>query len=377
MGPSSSFEFRLGDCMKLGLELDDESIDTIITSPPYWKQREYDVEDTNVEFLLGMEKKPEEYVSNMVNIFSILKTKLKKTGSLWLNLGDKYVNKNLMGMPWRVALAMMDDGWILRNDVIWHRMKGTQSAKDKLRDNHEYIFHFVKKKKYFYDLDAIRIERHKKPTMKNGRIISSTGVSGQSYYKKIKNSNVLTDKQKENATEALNQMLGRMKEGTIDDFRMYIKGEHRVLHSDKKTVSGRAREMDKNGYYFMSSTSKGKVPSDIWSVSDHSDFENKFIAAFALLEDEELIPGTLWNITPEDEWRKDAHYAVFPTELLQLPIKATCPEEGIILDPFMGTGSTIVAAVELKRKGIGFDVSQKYIDIANSRMEKVISAENP
>ena len=80
--------------MKLGLELDDESIDTIITSPPYWKQREYDVEDTNVEFLLGMEKKPEEYVSNMVNIFSILKTKLKKTGSLWLNLGDKYVNKN-------------------------------------------------------------------------------------------------------------------------------------------------------------------------------------------------------------------------------------------------------------------------------------------
>ena len=120
--------------MKLGLELDDESIDTIITSPPYWKQREYDVEDTNVEFLLGMEKKPEEYVSNMVNIFSILKTKLKKTGSLWLNLGDKYVNKNLMGMPWRVALAMMDDGWILRNDVIWHRMKGTQSAKDKLRD---------------------------------------------------------------------------------------------------------------------------------------------------------------------------------------------------------------------------------------------------
>ena len=359
--------------MTLGKNLQDESIDTIITSPPYWKQREYDVEDTRVEFLLGMEKTPEEYVENMVKVFSILKKKLKKTGSLWLNLGDKYVNKNLMGMPWRVALAMMDDGWILRNDIIWHRMKGTQSAQDKLRDNHEYIFHFVKHRKYYYDLDSIRLERNKKPTIKNGRIVSSTGVSGQSYFKKIKESEVLTEEQKEKATNALNQMLGQMKEGTIDDFRMYIKGVHRVLHSDKKSVSGRAREIDENGFYFMSSTSKGKVPSDIWSYTNGEEFENKFIAAFAVMDDHELVPGTLWNITPEDEWRKDAHYAVFPTELLELPIKASCPKEGLVLDPFMGTGSTVLAAIQLKRNGIGFDVSKKYIEIAKSRVEKFLS----
>ena len=233
MQMNDSFEFRLGDCFSIGKELEDESIDCIITSPPYWKQREYDVDETKIEFLIGMEEKPEEYVDHLVRVLSILKKKLKRGGSLWLNLGDKYVKKNLMGMPWRVAIALMDDGWILRNDVIWHRMKGTQSAKDKLRDNHEYIFHFVKNKKYFYDLDSIRIERDQKPKMKNGRIVSSTGVSGQSYFRKIKNSTILTDEEKENATNALNQMLGRMKEGNIDDFRMYIKGEHRILHSDK------------------------------------------------------------------------------------------------------------------------------------------------
>ena len=124
----------------------------------------------------------------------------------------------------------------------------------------------------------------------------------------------------------------------------------------------------------MSSTSKGKVPSDIWSHSDNDIFENDAICAFAVLRSGDLIPGTLWNITPEDEWRKDAHYAVFPTELLRIPILATCPIDGVVLDPFMGTGSTILAAVEFGRKGIGFDISQKYLDIAQSRLIKVNGA---
>ena len=80
-----------------------------------------------------------------------------------------------------------------------------------------------------------------------------------------------------------------------------------------------------------------------------------------------------FGLAPEDEWRKDAHYAVFPTELLELPIKASCPKEGLVLDPFMGTGSTVLAAIQLGRNGIGFDVSQKYIKIAESRVQKFIS----
>ena len=82
------------------------------------------------------------------------------------------------------------------------------------------------------------------------------------------------------------------------------------------------------------------------------------------------IPSDIWNIVPEDEWRKDAHYAVFPIELLQIPIKATCSPKGIVLDPFMGTGSTLVAANQLGRRSMGIELSDYYIKVANQRLEK-------
>jgi DNA modification methylase len=83
------------------------------------------------------------------------------------------------------------------------------------------------------------------------------------------------------------------------------------------------------------------------------------------------MPSDIWKIVPEDKWRKDAHYAVFPTELLNIPLKATCPKNGIVLDPFMGIGSTVVAAVKLGGRGIGIDISNKYIKTAEKRLKKV------
>ena len=127
-------------CLLTGNSLDvlrkipDNSINCVITSPPYWLLREYDVDDEKKhDQLIGAEKDPADYVDKLVAVFNEVHRILTKDGSLWLNLGDKYHNKQLMGMPWRVALAMMDKGWILRNDVIWDQMKGTQSAKDRLR----------------------------------------------------------------------------------------------------------------------------------------------------------------------------------------------------------------------------------------------------
>ena len=125
--------------------------------------------------MLGNEPSHQAYVSNIVRIFSEVKRVLRKDGSCWLNLGDKYVNKNLMGIPWRVAIAMQDDGWILRNDIIWDQMKGTQSAKDRLRDIYEHVFHFVKNKKYYYEADQIRIQPRAKPRVRGNRVISATG----------------------------------------------------------------------------------------------------------------------------------------------------------------------------------------------------------
>jgi DNA modification methylase len=337
----SLYAFLLGNCKEILSKFPDACIDCVITSPPYWKMRVYDVNKDYEQFIIGNETDYRDYVSKLADIFHEIKRILKPTGSFWLNIGDKYHNKNLMGLPWRVAFSLQDAGWILRNDIIWNQVKGTQSAKDRLRDTYEHIFHFVKNKNYFYDNERIRIKPQKRPYRNNGYIISATGVSGRKYRKLIMDSQELSEDEKKQALKALNERIEKMKRGEIVDFRMTIRGQQRAYHSDNENISGRAKELESKGYYILESHSKGYMPNDIW------------------------------NIVPEDEWRTDAHYAVFPIELLEIPIKATLPPKGILLDPFMGTGSAIAAAVKFGGRGIGIDISEKYIKIAQNRMKKI------
>ena len=328
-----------GACQNVLPDLPEESVDSVITSPPYWNQRDYHVNIEDHHLLLGNEAKHYEYVDNLVSIFSDVRKVLKKEGSLWLNLGDKYVNKNLMGIPWRVAIALQDDGWILRNDIIWDQMKGTQSVRDRLRDIYEHVFHFVKQKKYYYAGDEIRIPPPVRARNRGGRMVSATGVSGKKYRKQIEKSLDLSDIERTNALVALEEAIEEMRLGKIVDFRMTIKGCQRTFHSNNGRISGRAKELESKGYFILKMRSQGHLPSDIW------------------------------RIVPEDKWRGDAHYAVFPEELLINPIKATCPPGGIVLDPFCGTGSSISAAVNLGRRGIGIDISDYYLRIAENRIQ--------
>lgn len=328
-----------GDCLSVLNELPDESINCVITSPPYWNLRKYDISKENTTFIIGNEEKPEDYVGNLNKVFSLVYKKLKTNGSLWLNLGDKYSKKHLMGMPWRVALKLIENGWILRNDIIWDQMKGTQSAKDRLRDVYEHIFFFVKSEKYYFAHNEIRIKPLRKPKTYKGEIISATGVSGIKYRKQIETSSYLTDDEKRMALNALNEVINEMINNEVVDFRMTIRGQQRAFHSDNNNISGRAKELDEKGYYILKVRANGHLPSDIW------------------------------RIAPEDEWRTDAHYAVFPEELLENPIRATCPENGVVLDPFVGTGSTIITSLKLGRKSIGIDLSKEYIKVSQKRID--------
>lgn len=330
------YRFISGDCLKEMKKMSDCSINCIITSPPYWSLRKYDNEQNISE--VGNEKTYSEYVNKLKNIFHEAQRVLTKDGSLWLNLGDKYEDKALLGLPWRVALALMDDGWILRNDVIWNQMKGTQSCKDRLRDSYEHFFHFVKSKKYYYDSNSIKIKPSKLATVVGGKSVSATGVSGVKYRKQITESTVLTEEEKCNALAALDETIQQIKDGEVNDFRMTIRGVQRAWHSDNVEVSGRAKELQQKGFYIMKCKSTGFLPTDIW------------------------------NLVPEDTWRKDSHCAVYPEELLRIPILATCPADGIVLDPFIGTGTTVLAALNLGRKGIGIDLSPEYIDFCESRL---------
>lgn len=330
------YRFFLGDCLSVLKQMPAASVNCVITSPPYWGMRIYDNSEDENE--VGNEPEFGDYVEKLKDIFSECKRVLTDDGSLWLNLGDKYNNKALMGMPWRVAFALMDAGWILRNDVIWNQLKGTQSSKDRLRDSYEHFFHFVKNRRYYYDDDSIRIRPTKQPVVTSTSVTSSTGVSGKKYRKLIEESTELTEEEKNAATKALDETLAAVRSGELNDFRMTIRGAQRPWHSNNKAISGRAKELETKGFYIMKIRSKGCLPTDIW------------------------------NIVTEDSWRKDSHCAVFPEELLRIPILATSPENGVVLDPFSGTGSTVSAAVKLGRKGIGIDLSEEYIAISEKRL---------
>ena len=174
-----------GNVLEKIKDIDDRSVQCVVTSPPYWGLRNYQNDEQ-----LGLEDTPEEYVANMVRVFREVKRVLKDDGTLWLNLGDSYsmssmrgVNsefksidqskqgivginkkipnglkpKDLVGIPWRVALALQADGWYLRQDIIWHKPNPMpESVQDRCTKAHEYIFLLSKSAIYYYDNDAIK-----------------------------------------------------------------------------------------------------------------------------------------------------------------------------------------------------------------------------
>lgn len=325
--------FLHGDALAILRGLPENSIDCCMTSPPYWGHRKYADEG------IGLEGDHMDYVANLAAICAEVRRVLKPTGSFWLNLGDSYHKKCLLGIPWRVALRLSDSqGWVLRNSVVWNKVKGgLDNSKDKLRNVHEVVFHFVKSAKgYYYDVDAIR-SKPQKAKVVNGAIVSATGVSGVRYKRQIELSTALSGCEKTEAYKALEDMLQQVRERTVSDFRMIIRGQQRTTHSDSETVSGRAREIREKGFYFLRYHPNGCKPSDVW------------------------------DIIPEDTQKRKAHFAPYPEDLCKMPILATCPRNGIVLDPFCGTGTTNLVALHLGRKSIGIDLSEQYIAHAVER----------
>jgi site-specific DNA-methyltransferase (adenine-specific) len=330
------YVFIVGDSLEALKNIPENTIDCIMTSPPYWGQRCYENGG------IGLENKPENFVDNLLKITKELYRVLKNTGSFWLNIGDTYKNKSLQGIPWRVAIRMMDEqGWILRNDVVWNKHKGAMdSSSDKLRNIHEMIFHFVKNNTYYYNDEVIRLNP-RTTTVRNGAIVSASGVCGVRYKRQIELSTALSKEEKSNAMQDLQQVLQRVENGEIPDFRMIIRNQQRATHSDSERVSGRAKELKDKGYYFLFYNQNGSLPTDVW------------------------------DILPEDTQNREKHYAVYPEDLCKIPILATCPPDGIVLDPFCGSGTTNKVAHDLNRKSIGIDISEEYINIAKQRVSQL------
>lgn len=325
-----------GDALDALKTLPSDSIDMAMTSPPYWNQRQYDGGG------IGLEATSHEYLDRLLEVFAEVKRVLTPSGSFWLNVGDSYAKKSLVGIPWRLAIAMLDDqGWILRNDVVWSKLKGGGAVRDRLRSTHEMLFHFTKKPQYYFDSSAIR-NKPRAAKVVNGSVVSATGVSGVRYRRRIELSTDLSEPEKHRAMQTLDEMLAQVASGDLADFRMVIRGSgQRTTHSDQASVSGRAKQLRDEGFYFLKYHPDGAMPSDVW------------------------------EIVPEDTQKRDAsHYAAYPLELCMMPIAATCPPGGVVLDPFVGTGTTALAALQQGRRAIGIDLAVNYIDLARERIAR-------
>lgn len=315
-----------GDVLEVMSKIEDESIDSVITSPAYWQLRDYGYPEQ-----WGLEPTFQEYLEHLWQLMDEVKRVLKPTGTAWINLGDTYngnktgnddlkhskhlrhqssqvkkqkanlPNKTLLLIPHRFAIGCIDRGWIMRNDIIWAKRNGMpESVTDRFSKKHEYFFFMTKNQKYYFDLYGIR-ERQKEVSLKRYEYDFTGQEAGKSTnFKGVR----MRDKSKEDSGKALLHPIG--------------KGSPPEYHPN------------------------GKNPG---SVSD------------------------FWNITTKGTTIK--HYASFNFKLIEKPIVAGCPEDGIILDPFCGTGTTLVRALQLNRQVIGIDGSKKYCKIA----EKAISKE--
>jgi site-specific DNA-methyltransferase (adenine-specific) len=262
-------------------KLSSESVNCIITSPPYYMQRDY-----STDIQIGNEPTPEEYIQKLKCVFLECLRVLRDDGTLWLNLGDKYQNSELLGLPWRVVFALKELGWVLRSDIIWHKPNAMPSSvNNRPTTDHEYIFFFTKNKTYYYDIDSIR-EPHV-TFSENSRM-----KGGRNHFGKVNS----TPEQGKN-------------------------GGNQNLHNGN------------------------------WDKAFHPLGRNR---------------RTVWEI-PLSKFR-DAHFAVFPEKLVELCLLAGCPEGGIVLDPFMGSGTTAVVAQKFGRSYLGIDSNPEYCKMANNRL---------
>lgn len=292
-----------GDCLEVLKGLPDGSVDCCVTSPPYYGLRDYGNDKQ-----IGLEETPEEYIKKLTDVFHEVKRVLKDNGTLWLNIGDSYngakkgnteVNKHknvatdsfekklwsgakpkdLIGIPWMLAFALRNDGWYLRQDIIWHKPNPMpEPVKDRCTKSHEYIFLLSKSQQYYFDYEKIQEDA-----------VSNVG-----------------------------------------DARIRFGGSKYGDNNDRKFAIYSGNE-------WTPTTTRNK--RDVWDIP----------------------------VQPT----KEAHFATFPERLVEPCILAGCPEDGMVIDPFFGSGTTGRVAERLGREWCGIELNPDYIDIAMKRTDNV------
>jgi len=232
--------FINGDCFDVLKRMEKASIDCVITSPPYFRERE-----KNKHFNLNQSL--DSYIKNILDFSRLVKIVLKECGSFWLNLGDSFSKCSLQLIPYKIADSLIQDGWILNNDVIWHKTSSTPTSYSKrLTLSHEHFFHFVLNKNFYYNITSLESKRN------------SRKVSLSNLFKRI-NESELSEVEKENAKEAVRNAINELNEEKIKDFRLVLKGKNQVFSKH------RIDELNRNGFYLIKS--KNNKTTDVWDIN--------------------------------------------------------------------------------------------------------------
>jgi len=320
----------LGDALEVLRQMPDGSADCCVTSPPYYSLRDYGTEGQ-----IGLEASPAEYVERLRGVFAEVRRVLADDGTLWLNIGDSYYSgkgsptqpdsknegrrgwvrpldrcgqdwakpKDLLGLPWRLAFALQDDGWVLRNDIIWSKPNAMpESVTDRLSNRYEHVFLLARSRRYWFDLDAIR-EPLAHPEALDREIVfgGSNGGGGK----------VGASARRSGANRSVYGRAAGIPPGQV------------------RPKNGGP------GPHHDSAHGRGRNPGDVWTIATR----------------------------PYPE----AHFAVFPLEVPLRAIRAGCRPGGTVLDPFSGSGTTGEACRRLGRKYVGIDLNPAYHDLAVRR----------
>jgi DNA modification methylase len=361
------------NCLKTINKLDDNIIQSIITSPPYYNLRDYENKNQ-----LGQEKTIKLFLDNLINIFIKCKRILKKNGLIFINMGDTYgKNKSLLGIPDRLKIRLIENGFICRNDIIWHKPNAIpQSAKDRFTIDYERFFMFSLNKNYQF---FTQYEQTK--TIKSNK----SNKSKKSKYKNIeheKNHRQGMDKNRGNKLIEKRPFLPEQKK-IVNFFRK--KTSAKKIHEEHPEIKLTKIEhwfrKDKAGFSYPSAEDWNKIKYllDDWSEEFYNIDKGLNYIEY---ESDEInknykkgrLKRSVWSINTKAN--KYKHFASYPEKLIITPILCSTKENDIIYDPFAGSGTTGVVAKALKRNFILSELNENYFNIIKKRLnEKTIIKE--
>ncbi|OBQ04071.1 site-specific DNA-methyltransferase [Anabaena sp. AL09] len=320
----------LGDNLSVLKQIENDTFDLIITSPPYFQQRNYG----NGDLGIGNETTESEYLKNILTVFWECVRVLKKTGVIVFNLGDKYIDGGLSLIPYKFAIqAIQNQNIFLINQITWSKLNPTpRQDKRKLIQATEPFFIFAKSKDYYFNLDNYL--QHLDSFNKSVKSKPSDKL-GKKYVELIKNSD-LSEEQKNNAIKALNQAILAVHNGEIEGFRMKIHGIHKLAYGGQD--GGRNNQIKNNGFTIIRILGN-TIKKDIIE-------------------------------SPVEITKNNHHPAVYPLYIIQELIKLLTQEDDFVLDPFCGSGTTCIAARNLNRNYLGIEINPDYVNLANNRIEQ-------